>query len=1025
MHRDGEGTPRFAPGDMARLRSDRGVVVAVLQVVPGHRESQYVVLEGGVRKTYFESQLVAAEEEPPPRVRAAELNARLTALHLRHPSVQHLYSLHAARIDFVPHQFRPVFRFVRADRPRLLIADDVGVGKTIEAGLILRELQARQEVRSVCVLCPKALVADSKWEREMARFGERFRDLDGPALDRCLLDMEVDQEWPREYSHCVIPFSVLSERRVEMLMDLSPPPRFDLVIVDEAHHLRNTETLKHRGAAALIANADAVLLLTATPIQLSSRDLFVLLNLLRPDVLIDPAAFGAMAEPNLFIHQACAAARRGGDEWQAESLAALAEAERTEWGKRALPRDPVFGEIRARIARASLGQEERIRIARDLEELGTFASMINRTRRRHIGRFTTRIVRTEVVEFTPRQRALHDAILEARREALAREGAAAIGLVMSTLREQVASCLFGLGPMIEDTLRKGLGDWEDGEDDARGVLLADVERRELAPALQSLLDLAKALGPEDPKFDRLLQIITEKRRLANPRVLLFTRFRHTLRYLAGRLEEAGVRAGVIHGDVGAAERSDLRARFARPTDAPDALDVLLCSEVGGEGLDYQFCDCIVNYDIPWNPMRIEQRIGRVDRYGQRSDRVLIYSLVTPGTVGEVIYSRCIVRIIQSEDHLGESEEILGEFVTQLHSIVEDYALTDAQQRERVRQAADNCVERLQEQWRVENSQEDLFGIALHESEFREAIEEASSFWLRPAAIESLVRHYLARRLGPKELVRGRGPMKTLHLSADARRTLREDLHVLGPARSEVRRSWEHWLKTADEPHCRVTFERECARENPEVVLITPVHPLAERAAYEFDGAGEFRTVVVARSADVAPGAYPFGIYLWERRGLRDDSAIVPVCLDDALNPHLHQLLAEATDGEGEPADPLPPGAAEAIEDEHYSLWRAAREAHRSQTRASVDTRRQSLETSQGAREVQLQDLIDHASDGRILRLHQGALRNARTYFERQLEALDRAADQAELVFQRVALGTMVIKGGKRRCRDNRTDTTGT
>jgi ATP-dependent helicase HepA len=176
---------------------------------------------------------------------------------------------------------------------------------------------------------------------------------------------------------------------------------------------------------------------------------------------------------------------------------------------------------------------------------------------------------------------------------------------------------------------------------------------------------------------------------------------------------------------------------------------------------------------------------------------------------------------------------------------------------------------------------------------------------------------------------------------------------------------------------------------------------------------------------VAPGAYPFGIYLWERRGLRDDAEIVPVCLDDGLRPHLHQLLGEATDGEGEPADPLPPGAAEAIEGEHYSLWRAAREAHRSQTGASVDTRRQSLETSQHAREVQLQDLIDRASDGRIQRLHQGALRNARTYFDRQLESLDKAADQAELVFQRVALGVMVIKGGVRRCRHSRTDTTGT
>ena len=108
-----------------------------------------------------------------------QFHAYLTALQIRYPGLSNLYSLNAARVDFVPYQYRPVLRFIRSDRPRLLIADSVGVGKTIEAGLILRELQARRDIRSVLIICPRALVTEEKWLREMKRFSEDFTHLDG------------------------------------------------------------------------------------------------------------------------------------------------------------------------------------------------------------------------------------------------------------------------------------------------------------------------------------------------------------------------------------------------------------------------------------------------------------------------------------------------------------------------------------------------------------------------------------------------------------------------------------------------------------------------------------------------------------------------------------------------------------------------------------------------------------------------------------------------------------------------------
>ena len=129
--------------------------------------------------------------------------------------------------------------------------------------------------------------------------------------------------------------------------------------------------------------------------------------------------------------------------------------------------------------------------------------------------------------------------------------------------------------------------------------------------------------------------------------MIFSSFRHTLSYLHGHLKNDGCRVGCIHGDIPDDERVALRERFQMQPDEADALDILLFSEVGSEGLDYQFCDCIVNYDLPWNPMRIEQRIGRIDRNGQQSGSVAIFNLITPGTVDADIYERCLWRLESS------------------------------------------------------------------------------------------------------------------------------------------------------------------------------------------------------------------------------------------------------------------------------------------------------------------------------------------------------------------------------------------
>ena len=119
-----------------------------------------------------------------------------------------IYSLNSGRIQFVPYQYRPVLKLIRADRPRLLIADEVGVGKTIESGLIIKELKARMDINSVLIICPKALVAEQKWHKEMKRFDEDFRALDGERLRHCLKETDLEGQWPRKDNYSILPFSL-------------------------------------------------------------------------------------------------------------------------------------------------------------------------------------------------------------------------------------------------------------------------------------------------------------------------------------------------------------------------------------------------------------------------------------------------------------------------------------------------------------------------------------------------------------------------------------------------------------------------------------------------------------------------------------------------------------------------------------------------------------------------------------------------------------------------------------------------
>ena len=1004
----------FSPGQLVVLKSDPTMKGAVVKVLPGRPESRYEVFVGDGIQTYYASQLQAEDRADDVRVLSRNrFHAHLTALQIRQPSLSTLYSLNAARVDFIPYQFRPVLRFIRSDRPRLLIADGVGVGKTIEAGLILRELQARRDIASVLIVCPRPLVTERKWESEMKRFDERFTHLDGGTLRYCVKEMDLEGAWPDPYQKAILPYSLFDEvlihgsrdKRRKGLLDLDPPPRFDLVIVDEAHHIRNQTTYSHQAVRFFCDHAEAAVFLTATPIQLGNHDLFVLLNALRPDLIRDRESFAHMAEPNPFINRAADMVRGQAAGWAARATEALDAAASTAWGQAILERNPEFNRIRCQLAGDDIATEERVRLITDIEALHTFSGMINRTRRRDIGAFTIRKPETVTVAFTPSQQRLHDALLQIQAEIFSRlHGDVAVAFMMTTIRRQAASCLYGLAPFLEDILNRHIDALEWEEADNAGPQLSGDAVDPIRRQIQAILAQARSLDPRDPKRDALRKVIRDKQRLPNNKVMLFSSFRHTLRYLYEHLAADGVRVAMIHGGTPDEERVALRSRFEKPREAGDALDVLLFSEIGCEGLDYQFCDCMVNYDLPWNPMRVEQRIGRIDRKGQKSESVAIVNLITPGTVDADIYERCLVRIGVFNHALGASEEILGEITKEIGNIVENYALSKADRQAKFQQLADNKIRLIQEQEKLERQHKELFGIRLPEDQMQKDIEDASSFWLSPASLRRLVALYLQDTCGTdQEFILGEKPLKTLRLSQDARGRLLRDFQQL--RRQKSHREWENYLKGGN-PHLSVTFESDCASQHPDAAFIMPLHPLVKQAAKSFGTTERVIASLEVRADDVPAGRCEFAIYQWRFHGIKEDLVLKPIASSDAVTPHLRRLFEKAIDAEGRADNNA--AAWDELDDRHYELWSEARAKHKRETREWVAYRRESLSTSHRARIALLEEQRERADDEKIRRMRQSEIKTAEADYARRIRDLDTALERADIIAEPVAYGILNI-----------------
>lgn len=633
--------------------------------------------------------------------RADDLRRSLTHVHLSGRLANLVYSMGITNTEFYPHQYKPLLTLLESPASGLLIADEVGLGKTIEAGIIWTELRAREDMRRLLIVCPAML--SEKWRDELKlRFGieatmvnarglvDDVNQLGGGSSAKAWVASYQSLRPPRSWrSGADLPKHPSGRQQLAHLLDESvdEEPLFDLVVFDEAHYMRNPDSGAHKLGEMLQRVSHYRVLLSATPINLDNSDLFYLLQLCDPDHFQYPQSFQSLLSVNRPLVAARDAALRM-DSKAEEIVGHLAEAASSELLQGARQ---IMGILGSPPTSADLADHRyRAELAASLERVNLLGHVITRTRKRDVQmERPKREVHPERVDMTAAERHFYQYVTEVTREYAWRKGISD-GFLLATPQRQVCSCPAAfarawLGDSTDlandltdqamEELEEGDNDWE--QDDIsttlKDFLLAN-RPRDLDPA---------ELERTDSKLARLAEVLKAFFRTGpKEKVILFTSFRVTAKYLSERLSGLGMPTMLLWGNM-AESKQDLINEFRERSD----LRVLVSTEVASEGVDLQFSRLLVNYDLPWNPMRVEQRIGRIDRLGQKAKLIHIWNLFYRETIDERIFTRLLARLRIFEEALGEPEPIIGDTIQRLESRLLTTRLTPEQEDEEIQRAA--------------------------------------------------------------------------------------------------------------------------------------------------------------------------------------------------------------------------------------------------------------------------------------------------------------------------------------------------
>jgi superfamily II DNA or RNA helicase len=553
------------------------------------------------------------------------------------------FTLSIARVDPLPHQLEAVYDyFLRLPRIRFLLADDPGAGKTIMAGLLLKELKIRGLVKRTLIITPANL--SFQWQRELKeKFREQFEVVRSDVL-RANYGMNPWQE-----RHQVIT-SISWVSRVEDARESLLRSRWDLIIVDEAHKMAaysaDKKTLAYRLGEALSGMTDHYLLMTATPHKGDPVNFCLFLELLDRDVYGDVKSL----EEAMRRNHAPFYLRR-----TKEALVSFPDQQTGQVKKLFTKRD-------VRTASFDLDGEEYEfydALTRYVEDQSIKAASDDSARGRALT-FTMAMLQRRFASSIYAVRRSLERMREKRRKVL--ENPRAFVLKQLDIPDD-----------LDELPEEEREDYLEQIENATISIDPAVLRDEIAQ-LGRLIDQACALEQREveSKLTRLRQVLQDNAVLSNPdmKLLVFTEHKDTLDYLAGdgregrplgRLRQWGLKVTQIHGGMKIGDRDTKGTRISAEREFREEAQVLVATEAAGEGINLQFCWFMVNYDIPWNPVRLEQRMGRIHRYGQEHD-CLIFNFAAVNTREGRVLQKLLERLRQIRDELGSDQvfDVVGE-----------------------------------------------------------------------------------------------------------------------------------------------------------------------------------------------------------------------------------------------------------------------------------------------------------------------------------------------------------------------------
>ncbi|NGO39566.1 DUF3883 domain-containing protein [Limisphaera ngatamarikiensis] len=565
------------------------------------------------------------------------------------------FGLSISRVDPLPHQLEAVYDYLlKLPRVRFLLADDAGAGKTIMAGLLIRELELRGLAERILIVCPANLTF--QWQRELKeKFDAKFLVLKGSDIR----DQFGVNQWLEQRR---VITSLDLAKRTEILPGLRQV-RWDLVIVDEAHRMsaadESHKSLRYKLGELLRDTSDHMLLLTATPHKGDPENFTLFLQLLDRDAYADVRS----------IRQAM------------EQRRAPFYLRRTKEAMVCFPER----------------QPDGTWVARKI--------------------FTRRIPHTVEFQMDGPEFDLYRDVTRFVKEQSARAAARgddprarAVGFLMSLYQRRLASSTYAMRRSLESRARRlaeelkrarelatrtppeipdpeELEEMEENERHQLERLLeavtlagsADLVQQEVSE-LQALARRARQVEESgaEAKLAKLKQLLHDQGFFNDPdkRLLIFTEFKDTLDYLVERLTSWGFRVGFIHGEMKPGSRDEPGTRlYAEQQFREGAIQILVATEAAGEGINLQCCNILFNYDIPWNPNRLEQRMGRIHRYGQRKD-CLIFNFVATNTIEGRVLQRLLQKLQEIRDALDDDAvfNVVGEVLPAAHveRVLRDY-----------------------------------------------------------------------------------------------------------------------------------------------------------------------------------------------------------------------------------------------------------------------------------------------------------------------------------------------------------------